>query len=100
MLFMGVHGVTVDAGLTTPNLLEAETEPRADRGRPTRVVVVADHTKWGIRGLSRIADLDEADVFVTDAGLDRRGARGARASTSSERDRSPRPSRAARERVA
>jgi DeoR/GlpR family transcriptional regulator of sugar metabolism len=33
------------------------------------VVVVADHTKWGVRGLSRIARLDEADVLVTDAGL-------------------------------
>src|SRR3954471_7019937 len=68
-LFMGVHGVTVDAGLTTPNLLEAETD-RALFEVSSRRVVVADHTKWGIRGLSRIADLDEADVFVTDAGLD------------------------------
>ena len=31
---------------------------------------MADHTKWGIRGLSRIAELDEVDVFVTDAGID------------------------------
>src|SRR3954451_11825463 len=68
-LFMGVHGVTVDAGLTTPNLLEAETN-RALVDVSTRSVVVADHTKWGIRGLSRIAGLDEIDVFLTDAGLD------------------------------
>jgi DeoR/GlpR family transcriptional regulator of sugar metabolism len=68
-LFMGVHGVTVDAGLTTPNLLEAETD-RALFEISSRKVVVADHTKWGIRGLSRIADLEEADVFVTDAGLE------------------------------
>jgi DeoR/GlpR family transcriptional regulator of sugar metabolism len=68
-LFMGVHGVTVDAGLTTPNLLEAETD-RALVDVSSRRVVVADHTKWGIRGLSRIAELDEIDVFVTDVGLD------------------------------
>jgi DeoR/GlpR family transcriptional regulator of sugar metabolism len=68
-LFMGVHGVTVDAGLTTPNLLEAETD-RALFEVSSRRVVVADHTKWGIRGLSRIAGLDEVDVFVTDSGLD------------------------------
>ena len=69
VLFMGVHGVTADAGLTTPNLLEAETN-RALVAASSRIVVVADHTKWGIRGLSRIADLDEVNVFVSDPGLD------------------------------
>jgi DeoR/GlpR family transcriptional regulator of sugar metabolism len=70
MLFMGVHGATVDAGLTTPNLVEAEAN-RALVDASTRRIVVADHTKWGIRGLSRFARLSEAHVFVTDSGLDR-----------------------------
>jgi DeoR/GlpR family transcriptional regulator of sugar metabolism len=35
-----------------------------------RVVVVADHTKWGTIGLSSIIALDEADVLVTDELLD------------------------------
>jgi DeoR/GlpR family transcriptional regulator of sugar metabolism len=70
VLFMGVHGVTADAGLTTPNLLEAETD-RALVTASARIVVVADHTKWGVRGLSRIAGLEDIDVFVTDRGLDR-----------------------------
>jgi DeoR/GlpR family transcriptional regulator of sugar metabolism len=69
MLFLGVHGATEDAGLTTPNILEAETD-RALIEASARRVVVADHTKWGIRGLSRIATLDEVAVFVTDQGLD------------------------------
>ena len=69
MLFMGVHGVTVDAGLTTPNLLEAETD-RALVAASSRLVVVADHTKWGVRGLSKIAGLNEIDVFVSDHRLD------------------------------
>jgi len=34
-----------------------------------RVVLVADSTKWGVVGLSTIADLEEVDVFVTDDGL-------------------------------
>jgi DeoR/GlpR family transcriptional regulator of sugar metabolism len=68
VLFMGVHGITADAGLTTPNLLEAETD-RALISASTRLVVVADHTKWGIRGLSRIADLDEVDLLVSDGSL-------------------------------
>jgi DeoR/GlpR family transcriptional regulator of sugar metabolism len=69
VLFMGVHGATADAGLTTPNLLEAETD-RALVAASARIIVVADHTKWGTRGLSRIADLKEVDVFVSDPGLD------------------------------
>jgi DeoR/GlpR family transcriptional regulator of sugar metabolism len=69
MLFMGVHGVSDDAGLTTPNLLEADTD-RALLAASERIVVVADHTKWGVRGLSRIAGLEDVDVFVSDPGLD------------------------------
>lgn len=67
-LFIGVHGVTTDAGLTTPNLLEAETD-RVFVSAASRRVVVADNTKWNVRGLSRIAGLDEVHVFVSDDGL-------------------------------
>jgi len=68
LLFIGVHGATADAGLTTPNLLEAESN-RALVTASQRRIVVADHTKWGVRGLSRIAGLDEVHVFVSDTGL-------------------------------
>jgi DeoR/GlpR family transcriptional regulator of sugar metabolism len=65
VLFMGVHGLDARAGLTTPNLNEAETN-RAFVESARRVVVVADHTKWGVVGLSQIAPLDRIDVLVTD----------------------------------
>lgn len=68
VLFLGVHGISVRAGLSTPNLAEAETNRRFIRSA-RRVVVVADHTKWGTVGLSSFASLDEVDVLVTDAGL-------------------------------
>jgi DeoR/GlpR family transcriptional regulator of sugar metabolism len=68
LLFIGVHGVAPDAGLTTPNLLEAETD-RAFISSSSRRIVVADHTKWNVRGLSRIAGLDDVDVFISDGGL-------------------------------
>jgi DeoR/GlpR family transcriptional regulator of sugar metabolism len=68
VLFTGAHGMAEDAGFTTPNLLEAETN-WALISSAQRVVVVADHTKWGVRGLSRFASLDQADVLVTDSGL-------------------------------
>jgi DeoR family glycerol-3-phosphate regulon repressor len=69
VLFLGIHGVSADAGLTTPNLLEAETD-RALVAASERIVVVADHTKWGVRGLSQIAGLEQVDVFVSDHALD------------------------------
>ena len=68
MLFMGVHGMTVDSGFTTPNLLEAETN-RALIASAEQLAVVVDHTKWDVRGLSRMAHLREAHVLVSDAGL-------------------------------
>ncbi|MEU7486121.1 DeoR/GlpR family DNA-binding transcription regulator [Streptomyces sp. NPDC042319] len=68
VLFLGVHGISVEAGLSTPNLAEAETNRHFVRSA-RRVVVVADHTKWGTVGLSSFASLDEVDVLVTDPGL-------------------------------
>lgn len=69
IVFMGVHGMDNRSGFTTPNLLEADTD-RALIAAGRRLVVLADHTKWGVVGISTIARLDEADVLVTDSGLD------------------------------
>ncbi|SDP54621.1 transcriptional regulator, DeoR family [Streptomyces sp. cf386] len=68
VLFLGVHGISVEAGLSTPNLAEAETNRRLVQSA-RRVVVVADHTKWGVVGLSSFATLEQVDTLVTDAGL-------------------------------
>ena len=69
LVFMGVHGMDPRTGFTTPNLLESETDRAlVDTGR--RLVVVADHTKWGVIGISSFARLDQADVLVSDIGLD------------------------------
>jgi DeoR/GlpR family transcriptional regulator of sugar metabolism len=35
-----------------------------------RLVVMADHTKWGTVGISSIVALERADVLITDDGLD------------------------------
>jgi DeoR/GlpR family transcriptional regulator of sugar metabolism len=68
VLFLGVHGMSVEAGLSTPNLAEAETNRRFVRSA-RRVVVVADHTKWGTVGLSSFATLTDVDTLVTDSGI-------------------------------
>lgn len=68
LLFLGCHGIDMEAGLTTPNLAEAETN-RAFVHAARRVTVVADHTKWAIVGLSSFADLEEVDMLITDSEL-------------------------------
>lgn len=68
VLFLGVHGLDLDAGLTTPNLLEAETD-RALVAAAATTVVLADRSKWGAVGLSRIVDLTEVDALICDDGL-------------------------------
>ncbi len=68
VLFLGVHGISAEAGLSTPNLAEAETNRRLVQSA-RRVIVVADHTKWGTVGLSSFAALSQVDTLVTDAGL-------------------------------
>ncbi|SEO52397.1 transcriptional regulator, DeoR family [Actinacidiphila rubida] len=68
LLFLGVHGISVEAGLSTPNLAEAETNRQFVRSA-RRVVVIADHTKWGTVGLSSFAALEDVDTLVTDAGI-------------------------------
>lgn len=67
-LFLGVHGMSETAGYTSPNLLEAQTL-RKFVGTAQSVVVMADHTKWGTVGLSRIGPLDIADTIITDHGI-------------------------------
>ncbi|MER7331383.1 MULTISPECIES: DeoR/GlpR family DNA-binding transcription regulator [unclassified Micromonospora] len=65
LLFLGVHGISERAGFTTPNLMEAETD-RALVAAADRLVVLADHTKWGTVGISSIVALSAAHVLVTD----------------------------------
>ncbi|WP_350348884.1 DeoR/GlpR family DNA-binding transcription regulator [Agromyces sp. G08B096] len=68
IVFLGVHGVDLQAGLTTTNLLEAETD-RALVAAGREAVVLADHAKWGVVGLTTIVDLHEVDRLLTDDGL-------------------------------
>lgn len=68
LVILGVHGMDPRAGFTTPNLLEADTDRAlVEAGR--RLVVVADHTKWGVIGVSTIAGLAQADLVISDRSL-------------------------------
>lgn len=67
-VYMGVHGMAADAGFTTPNLQEAETNS-AFVDSTQRLMILADHTKWNVVGLSTIAPLDRATMVISDQSL-------------------------------
>jgi DeoR/GlpR family transcriptional regulator of sugar metabolism len=67
--YLGVHGLDPDAGLTTPNIAEAQTN-RTLVGIGARLVVLADHTKFGEVGANVFARLPQVHILITDDGLD------------------------------
>lgn len=68
IVFMGTHGMDSEFGFSSPNLVEAETNREVIR-RSAKFVVLADHTKWGVRGFSSFSTFDRADIVITSKGL-------------------------------
>ncbi len=68
LCFMGVHGIDADRGLTSPNSLEAETNATFVQAT-SRLIVLADSTKFQLRSLAAIAPLRAVDTIITDAGV-------------------------------
>ncbi|HEX5332464.1 MAG TPA: DeoR/GlpR family DNA-binding transcription regulator [Cellulomonas sp.] len=66
--FLGTNGLTVEHGLTTPDLAEAEVK-RALVTAARRVVVLADHTKIGRVDFAYVAPLSDVDTVITDTGV-------------------------------
>jgi DeoR family fructose operon transcriptional repressor len=66
--FMATNGIS-ERGCSTPDPAEAAVK-RAMVGAADRVVLLADHTKFGDEHFVRFADLSDLDVVVTDDGAD------------------------------
>jgi DeoR/GlpR family transcriptional regulator of sugar metabolism len=66
--YLGVHGVDPDAGLTSPNVAEAQTN-RTLIEVGGRLVVLADHTKYREVGACVFARLDDVQTLISDDGL-------------------------------
>lgn len=67
--FIGVDGLSVKYGLTTPILEEAEIAREMIRRTPGPVIVVADHSKLSVVSNFMSAPIDQVDILVTDQGL-------------------------------
>lgn len=68
VVFMATNGVSVEKGLTTPDVAEA-TVKRAMVSSGRRVVLLTDHTKFGEDHFVRFAGVEDVDAIVTDEGL-------------------------------
>jgi DeoR/GlpR family transcriptional regulator of sugar metabolism len=64
-LFLGVDGLDLAEGLTTPNLSEASMDRRMI-SIAREVIVVADHSKFGTVYFSHVAPLDAVHAVITD----------------------------------
>jgi len=67
--FMGTNSISVEHGLTTPDIAEAAVK-RALIDAARRTVVLADHTKFGRESFARVAPLSDVDTVITDVALD------------------------------
>lgn len=64
-LFIGVDGIDIEFGLTTTNMMEANLN-RVMMNSAQKVIALADSSKFGRRGFSRICAIEEIDHIITD----------------------------------
>ncbi len=65
ILFLGVDGIDPEFGISISNLQEAALN-QAMLNTAQKVVILADSTKFGKRGLGKLCDLIDVDYIITD----------------------------------
>jgi DeoR family transcriptional regulator, fructose operon transcriptional repressor len=68
ILFLGIRGIT-DAGISDSNSLIVESIRCMIRASH-KVVLVADHSKFGRNAMIHVAELSDVDQIITDSGID------------------------------
>ena len=67
---LGVDGISVKHGCTVPTKPEADVVRQMIERTNGQVIVVADHSKWGVVSNFQIATIDEIDTLVVDDEID------------------------------
>lgn len=67
--FIGVDGISLKYGCTTPISAEAEIARLMIERTQGAVTLVADHSKWGVVSNFEIVPLDQVQTLITDEGL-------------------------------
>ena len=65
MLFLGVDGIDFDFGFSITNLAEATLNHKMIESAQT-VVILADSSKFGRRGLGKVCGFDQVQYVITD----------------------------------
>jgi DeoR family fructose operon transcriptional repressor len=69
LAFLAIHSVSTKGGLTYPSFEEVATK-RAMIDAATRVVLLADHSKFGREAFVKVAPITAVDIIVTSPGVD------------------------------
>jgi DeoR/GlpR family transcriptional regulator of sugar metabolism len=67
-LYLGVDGIDLDYGITTTDYREAELNKAMIR-TAEKTIVLADSSKFNRRGFSKIANMDDVDLIITDSNI-------------------------------
>lgn len=66
--FLGVDGIDLEFGITTTDVREADLNKEMMR-TAQKSIVLADSSKFRRRGFSKIANIEDIDIIITDAGI-------------------------------
>lgn len=65
-VIIGVDGISLKYGCSVPTSAEAEVVRAMIEHTKGKIIIVADHSKWGVVSNFQIASIDEVDILVTD----------------------------------
>jgi DeoR/GlpR family transcriptional regulator of sugar metabolism len=66
-LFLSATGLTLETGMTDPHMMETQVK-KAMIASASKVVVLLNSTKVGVKSLMTVMGLSEMEVLVTDEG--------------------------------
>lgn len=67
-LFIGVDGIDVERGFTCATIEEARLTNSMMKAA-SKTVVLADSSKFGLRGFGKIGNIEDIDILITDSGI-------------------------------
>lgn len=65
-LFLSGIGFTLETGLTDPQMIDTQVK-KAMIAAADQVIVMLDHSKFGVKSFTRVISAGEIDVLITDA---------------------------------
>ncbi|WP_282199777.1 DeoR/GlpR family DNA-binding transcription regulator [Collibacillus ludicampi] len=66
--FIGMNGIDLHDGLTTPNIMEASTKRQMIKSAK-QVILLTDHSKVGKVSFAKVAEISDIDICVIDNGV-------------------------------